>query len=74
MTRVTHLFDQGKLADVIFFLFQQSFQYYYSQGPSGQNVWHTARQKHNTMGKQLAYESGSECYSKWRYIRLAASL
>ncbi|KAK4829001.1 hypothetical protein QYF61_001757 [Mycteria americana] len=41
--------------------------------PSGQNVQHTARQVHNTMGEQLADGSGSKSYSKQGDIRLAAS-
>lgn len=53
--------------------FQRSFQYCFSQYPSGKSVQHTARQKHNAVGEQLADGSGSKGYCKWGYIKLMTS-
>ena len=52
---IAHLADHGKPADVILLGFSKA-----SQHPSGQTAQHTASQKHNLSGEQLADGLGSE--------------
>lgn len=56
---VIPLVDQAKPAAQIS-EFQQGFQYWLSQYPSGQNVQYTASQIHNIISEESADGSGSE--------------
>lgn len=60
--KVTHLVDQGKPADIIFWDFSEIFNTV-SHSIFWTNVQHTARQKHNVIGVQLADVSGSKACS-----------
>lgn len=55
------------------FWISEKLLYYFSQHPFGKSVQPKSTQKHYALSQQLAVGLGPKAYSKWGYIRLAAS-
>lgn len=65
--KFTYLVDQGKPVNVVFMDLSKAFSTF-SQYPSGQDVQHTARQKHNAVGEKLADRLSPKSFNKCAYI------